>query len=136
MSTAPDQLPLTLGLPASAQSPGSTVGRDREKYVEEVRLRWSGECLANAKLNWHLFEEHHDDLVEILRPYLRDCWCEDLAGKMHNPEGSLTSWLWICTNANSWLWDFCNHYQKCFLRRGLIAYCKQVIAEMRSASEL
>lgn len=107
-------------------------GRDRKAYNDAVALRWEGDCLRDAKRNWHRFEANYENLVAILRPYLRDCWCPDLAGESRNPRGTLTAWLWRCTdnNQNSWIWDFCNHYQRCHLRRGLIIYCKMVIAEL------
>jgi hypothetical protein len=113
-----------------AVSPGSRLQRDRKAYNAECAMRWHGEPLRDARHNWHTFEAHHAELVEILKPYLRDNVCEDLSGKMHNPDGTLTAWLWKNSEANPWLWSFCEHYQKCHLARGLIAYCKQVIGEL------
>ncbi len=117
------------GLPVPA---GSASGRDRKAYLLECEARWSGPALMNARLNWRIFEENYEAIVGVLTPYLRDNMCEDLTGKMHNPEGTLTAWLWKVSDQkeNWWVWDFCEHYQKCHLRRGLIAYCKQVIAEL------
>ena len=117
-----------------ALAPGSPLGRDRKAYIDECAMRWDGECLRDARRNWQLFEEHYDELVAILTPYLRDSGVQDIAGKYHNPDHTLTSWLWTCSNAegNGWTWDFCEHYQKCHLRRGLIAYAKQVIRELQA----
>lgn len=128
---APEQLSLWSTETSREQSP---AGRDRKAYVEECAGRWSGECLRNARSNWQLFEKHHAEIVAILTPYLRDPGLRDLSGKYHNPDYTLTSWLWTCSNAQEkwWIFDFCEHYQKCHLRRGLIAYCKQVIRELQS----
>lgn len=110
--------------------------RDRNAYLLECEARWEGPALMDARRNWRIFEEAHDSLVEILKPYLRDNWCHDINGKMLNPHGTLTAWLWECSDQkeNWWIWDFCEHYQKCHLRRGLIAYAKQVIGELKSIS--
>jgi hypothetical protein len=105
-------------------------GRDRKAYLEECSRRWHGECLRDVRRNWSLFERHYADLVEILKPYLRDPCCEDLGGKMHNPAGTLTAWLWLNSEQEPWIFDFCEHYQRCHLRRGLIPYVKQVISEI------
>ncbi|AHF94036.1 hypothetical protein OPIT5_03945 [Opitutaceae bacterium TAV5] len=126
---------LTIALPGVPPAPApvnSPVRRDRKAYAEECALRWSGECLRDARRNWNVFEENYETLAEIIRTYLRDNYCEDLDGKAHNPSGTLTAWLWQCSDANPWIWGFCAHYQKCHLRRGLIAYCKQVIGEIQA----
>lgn len=106
-------------------------------YKEKCAMRWEGHCLQDAYHNWHLFTKHHDDLVEILRPYLADCFCPDLTGQSRNRDGTLTAWLWKCTEgqANPWIWDFCNHYQRCHLRRGLIFYCEQLLSELKAIPE-
>lgn len=95
-------------------------------------MRWDGEAFLDAVKNWIVFEDHHEDIVGILAPYLRDCWVSGVGGEMHNPEGTLTAWLWKCSAAHSFIWDFCEHYQRAHLRRGLIAYCKQVIREIEA----
>jgi hypothetical protein len=119
---------------ATACSPG---GRCRDAYREECSMRWSGDALRNARGNWETFEEHHADIVAVLEPYLRDSGCRDIAGNYHNPDHTLTGWLWKCSEAkeNWWIWDFCEHYQKCHLRRGIIQYCKQVIVEIKAAQD-
>jgi hypothetical protein len=121
--------------PALAAASGSPSGRDRRAYIEECAFRWQGECLRDARRNWNLFKEHHNEIVEILKPYLRDPCCEDLAGKMHNPSGTLTEWLWLNSERDPWIFDFCEHWQRCHLRRGLIAYCKQVISEIKANAQ-
>ena len=105
--------------------------RNRKAYVKEVKLRWDGEPLRDAVSNWRLFEEHHGEISEFVRMYLRDPFCADLSGKSHNPEGTLTSWFWKLSDANPFIWDFCEHYQTCHLRRGIIQYAKQIIAELK-----
>lgn len=125
----------SLGLVAAGSSAASAAGgRDRAAYLIACGQRWSGAQLSDARRNWRVFEENNESIVAVLAPYLRDNFCEDLGGKKHNPEGTLTAWLWKCSDCpeNWWVWDFCEHYQKCHLRRGLIEYCKQVIGEMKS----
>lgn len=143
MSHAPEQLSMwsveatyeEQAQPARcALAPGSPPGRDRKAYLDECAMRWDGPALMDARRNWRIFEEAHDALVAILVPYLRDNWIKDISGKCHNPDGTLTAWLWKCSadQENWWIWDFCEHYQKCHLRRGLIAYAKQVIRELQA----
>lgn len=123
---------------ALALAPCSPLGRDRKEYLRECEARWEGPALMDARRNWRIFEEAHDALVAILVPYLRDNWIKDISGKCHNPDGTLTAWLWKCSadSENWWIWDFCEHYQKCHLRRGLIAYAKQVIREIEANAEI
>ena len=110
---------------------------DFHAYKDKCAFRWEGHCLQDARSNWALFAKHHADLVEILRPYLADCYCPDLTGASQNPEGTLSAWLWKCSDdmAKSWIWDFCAHYQKCHLRRGLLIYCEQLINELKATPE-
>jgi hypothetical protein len=110
---------------------------DRDLYKQECSHRWTGQALANAHANWRTFQEHRPALIAILLPYLRDSGCRDASGHYHNPTHTLTGWLWECTKApeNSWLWDFCDHYQKCHLSRGIIQYCKQLIAEIKATQD-
>lgn len=105
----------------------------REAYNAEVAQRWFDGPLSDARRNWCQFEEHQEELVAILLPYLRDPQCEDVGGTSRNPQGTLTAWLWVNCDGNPWIWDFCVHYQKCHLRRGLIAYCKQLIQAIEAA---
>ncbi len=107
---------------------------NRAAYIEKCERRWHGECLSDARRNWNLFHGHHEELTAILLPYLRDPGVQDVHGKFHNPDYTLTSWLWKCSEAdeNRWIWDFCEHYQTCHLRRGLIAYCEQLLRDMET----
>lgn len=107
---------------------------DKKAYIEECRGRWHSKQLRDCSANWGIFKKHHAELVELLRPYLRDNFLTDLNGRCMNPAGSLTAWLWLNSESHTWLWDFCEHYQQCHLRRGLIAYCKQVIEEIRDTA--
>lgn len=102
----------------------------RKEYMADVALRWHSEPLNNARRNWRTFQDHHDELCAILVPYVRDDCVEDMSGKCHNPDGTLTAWLWKnCEGeSNPWIWDFCEHYQKVHLRRGIIQYCKQILS--------
>jgi len=131
------ELPITDGGRGFAGAVGSPpLRRDRQAYIEECSLRWHGECLRDARRNWAIFEKHHEAVVAVLTPYLRDNWVEDIHGKIQNPDGTLTAWLWKCSDQkdNWWIWDFCEHYQTCHLRRGLIAYAKQVISELANTA--
>ena len=134
LSDAPPELATDGVLPTTSCSAG---GRCRKTYSDECGTRWGGDALRNARGNWTLLEERHDDIVAVLQPYLRDSGVRDIAGNYLNPDHTLTSWLWKCSEAkeNWWIWDFCDHYQKCHLRRGLIIYCKMVIAELKVAAD-
>ena len=105
-------------------------------YKAEVEMRWYGDPLWDALENWKLFEEHRADLKHIIRVYLRDNWVEGFCDDCYNPEGTLTAWLWQCSDRHWWLWDFCNHYQRCHLRRGAIAYSKQLINEIEANTDV
>jgi hypothetical protein len=134
--TAPTTLlaPETPTRSALGPVPGSPPSVDRARYREMVAFRWYDEPLKDARRNFRLFEEHRAELEEIVRPYLRDNWCEDMAGKCRNPDGTLTGWLWKCTEVqeNWWIWDFCNHYQRCHLRRGILQYCHLLIEQLQT----
>jgi hypothetical protein len=69
--------------------------------------------------------------------YHRDPVQEDQSGKCHNPDGTLTAFLWQLQLAIqpdrsclSPLLDFCEHYQRVFLGRGLIIYCSMILREL------
>ena len=107
---------------------------DRAHYNEQCELRWSGGPLRDAKRNWHHWLELHDDLENQLRRYKRD---PQVHG--YNPDGTLTSFLWKLQDA--WqpdksclfpLLDFCDHYQRIFLRRGLLIYCTMVLKALEA----
>lgn len=108
---------------------------NRSTYIEECAIRWHGEYLENARHNWNLFQRNRETLETVLKPYLKDAWVPDLNGKHSNPNGTLTSWLWVCSKSHSWLVDFCEGTQTCHLSRGIIQYCKQLIAELEAADE-
>jgi hypothetical protein len=105
-------------------------------YKAQCKQRWHSGCLRDAKVNWHDFEEIRETLVEAMRQFKRNPGQEDLNGKFHNPDYSLTNFLWnlqaaiepdrSCLHP---LLDFEEHHQKCFLRRGLIIYCSQILRE-------
>lgn len=132
--TAFDFLQTIAADPASPPAPAAPK-RDRAEYLEECKRRWYGRPLANAAANWTLFEQHRLQLIAILQPYLKDSGVQDEAGNYRNPDYTLTSWLWTNSNEHWWIWDFCDHYQRCHLRRGLIAYCKQIIRELEFVSK-
>jgi hypothetical protein len=106
---------------------------NRRRYMEEVGIRWTGPALRDAKGNWRLFRAHQRDLLWIIKIYLRDPGVLDLNSKWHNPECTLTAWLWKCSaaRANWWITDFCEHYQRFHLRRGIIEFSRQLIDRIK-----
>lgn len=103
-------------------------------YLDECRKRWHGDCLWDARQNWHDWKLMHDQLETALREYHRNPQQEGVGGDCHNPDGTLTSFLWKLQT--SWqpdksclrpFLDFCDHYQTIFLRRGLVIYCSLVL---------
>lgn len=115
---------------------------NRAAYIEECRRRWYGPAFKDACRNWHHFRSIHLALEEAMRTFRRDPFLEDLHGKQHNPDGTLTAFLWklqeslqpdpSCLGP---LLDFEEGYQKVFLRRGLIPYCHQVLGSLVSKVE-
>jgi hypothetical protein len=110
---------------------------NRESYMIECEKRWHGPALRDARHNWAHFEELRPQLTAALRDFRRDPFFEDIGGRCHNPDGTLTAFLWHLQSAlepnRSCLWpllDFEEHYQKVFLRRGLIIYCTQILRAM------
>lgn len=112
---------------------------DFKEYIEKCKQRWSGEFLRDAKQNWHAFQELKVKLVEELKSYRENPFQKDSAGKCHNPNGTLTDFLWNLQSA----WqpdksrfdpfiDFEEHFQKCFLRRGLIIFCSMILRELET----
>ncbi len=113
---------------------------DHKVYLEKCRERWSGAQYSDARANWSHFNAMHDDLVASLREFKRNPLLTDLAGQHHNPDGTLTAFLWKLQGArspnNGSLWplcDFCDHYQRVFLRRGLIVYCTLILRAIEAA---
>lgn len=94
---------------------------DREAYREQCRQRWSGDALRDALGNWSHWQELRPTLNAGMRVYrLQD--------------KSLTDFLWefqfeITPDRSNLfpLLDFCDHYQRCHLGRGLIFYCSQIL---------
>ena len=111
----------------------------REAYVAECEQRWHGPALRDARSNWQDFEELRDTLLEAMREYKRNPGQKDLSGKYHNPDTTLTSFLWKLQETlqpdKSCLYpliDFEENYQRCFLRRGLIIYCSGLLREIET----
>ena len=131
------------GMPAwnpSTEMVGSPL--DHAHYIAECQKRWHGATMSDARANWLHFEEMKGSLLEAMRTYKRNPMLQDLSGKYHNPDGSLTSLLWKMQDA--WqpdqsclfpLLDFCDHYQKIFLRRGLIIYCSMLLRQMEANAD-
>lgn len=111
---------------------------DRAVYRERCGWRWSGPALVDAKGNWKTWREIHPDLERALRTFERNPYMEDAGGRSHNPEGTLTAFLWKLQEA--WepdrgtlypLLGFCERYQRVHLGRGLLIYCGMVLDAIR-----
>lgn len=115
---------------------------DFRDYRQKCRERWGGDALKDALSNWRGFESLRSDLTEALRVFCRDPFLQDLAGKCHNPKGTLSDFLWKLQSALQPhkgrldpLLDFEEHFQKVFLRRGLIIYCHALLHEMEVSTQ-
>jgi hypothetical protein len=115
---------------------------DRVRYNAECDQRWSGPAGQDARRNWAHFEEMRDDLTRVLRAFRVNPFLKDVAGKAHNPEGTLRDFLWKLQAA--WqpdkgcldpLLDFEEHFQAVFLRRGLVIYCEMILAQLTAAGQ-
>lgn len=102
---------------------------DRKQYIDKCKERWHGVHLADAAQNWFGFEKIKTDLTEAMKEYKRNPGQKDLTGKYHNPDYTLTNFLWKLQSTLQPdkgrldpLIDFEEHFQKCFLRRGLIIF--------------
>lgn len=114
---------------------------DKAVYKERCGHRWGGDAYRNAVGNWKLWREIHDDLEKALRVFARNPEMEDMGGKAHNPDGTLTAFLWKLQEA--WepnrgrlypLLDFCERYQTVHLGRGLVIYCAMVLDAIRQSN--
>ena len=115
---------------------------DRATYKEECEKRWHGECLRDALANWKQWQEIHAELLEAMRSYKRNPGMVDMAGTWH-ADGSLTDFVWKMQSA--WqpnksrldpFLDFCDHYQRVFLRRGLLIYCGMLLRSIEANAEV
>ncbi len=116
-----------------------------KEYKAECVKRWHGIALRDALSNYEQWEEMQEYLTEAMRQYLRNPFQQNFleaaqtGEKCFNPSGSLNDFLWNCQAALQPsrsrldpLLDFEEHYQKIFLRRGLIIYCKGILNEIQS----
>ena len=102
-------------------------------YCDECRKRWHGPALRDAFSNWSHWQSIRSDLLEAMRQFRRNPCMTDLNGKDH-ADGTLTDYLWTLQSAMQPdqrridpLLDFCEHYQKVHLRRGLLIYCTMLL---------
>lgn len=123
---------------APEEKPCSASDMDRTAYFAECVNQWDGDQLQDALGNWETWQELHDDLLGAMRKFRSNPSMRDLSGKYHNPKGTLAALLWSMQEA--WqpdnrrldpLLDFCEHYQRVFLRRGLVIYCTMLLRMMR-----
>lgn len=123
----------------SGRASGEGADFSRTTYVAECGRRWSGEALRDAIHNWNHWQELQTDLLEAMRQFHRNPMLQDVSGKCHNPDGTLTALLWKMQEAwqpdksrLSPLLDFCDHFQKVFLRRGLVIYCSMLLRQLEN----
>jgi len=140
MITEPITEQTSLELPGIAPigtrcEPGAPL--NREHYTEQCRKKYNRDPLRNALANWSHWEALKPDLLSAMKQYRRNPTLEDMVGVLHNPTGTLTDLLWKMQTA--WqpdasclapLLDFCEHYRKVFLRRGLIIYCSMLLRQI------
>lgn len=81
---------------------------DRQAYAERCRQRWSGPAMHDALVR---YESDGGSLGEFLWK-LQEQWQPD--------KSRLDPLL-----------DFCDHYQKVFLRRGLVFYCEMILEAVK-----
>lgn len=116
----------------------------RENYREAVELRWARAALQDALMNWQLFEEHREKLAAWVEHYRRDCQFQ-VGEKRHNPTGTLTGMAWLMAHSVAEqtagkgslgpFIDFEEHFQRCFLRRGLLIYLTLLLKEREPEAE-
>lgn len=110
------------------QSTGAVV--DLTAYQAECAMRWYGPALTDAKHNWHAWRKLHVLLDRAMVRY-------------RDQSLSLSQYLWALQTEvqpdrscfNPFL-DFEERYQSVFLCRGLVIYCKLILAaqEIKPAS--
>jgi len=107
-----------LDVPASAGLKVPT----HDEYKVRCRQRWRGPALRDALNNWIDWSDLNTDLTKAMA-----FW------KAHGTT-SLSEYLWELQRA--WqpepsrldpLLDFEEHFQKVFLRRGLVIYCELIL---------
>lgn len=115
----------------------SIIKMTYKEYKKECEERWYGVALHDALTHWKEWEGMRDYLTDAMKQFRRNPFQTDGNGKYYNPDGTLSKFLWNCqeaidpthTKLNPFL-DFEEHYQKIFLRRGLIIYCKALLEEI------
>ena len=129
-------------IPSPVEPLVSQCADKRKSYRAKCEQRWYGIALRDALANWKLWKEMDDYLRTAMREYLRNSGQVDISGKYHNPDHTLTGFLWNCQAAlqksKSSLYpfsDFEEHYQKIFLKRGLLIYCESILRELETESE-
>lgn len=127
---------------ASLKPPALDVPVDREAYRDKCRQRWCDEPLRDALANFRHFEAWRPKLLEALLKYHADPMQKQPDGTFLNGSGHLTDFLWTLQtqfqpdpSRLDPLLDFCNHYQKVFLRRGLIIYCTALLRIIEAVKE-
>lgn len=108
-------------------------------YIEKCKRRWYGVALKDAFHNWKTWKEMDEYLRDAMQQYIRNTGQVDARGEYHNPDHSLSGFLWNCQEAlqkrKSNLYpfiDFEEHYQRFFLRRGLLIYCELILNELEN----
>lgn len=128
------------GLPATRQPAKPTC--TRMNYIESCKARYHTWTMTDARRNWDIFEEHRETFRAWCDHYRRDP--QMFVGvKAHNPEGTLSAMVWVMQVAInpdrsvlSPCLDLEEHFQKIFIRRGLIIYLTLLLNELEGIMEL
>jgi len=112
---------------------------DHEHYLKECAQRWHGPALADARRNWSLWQQWRPVLTQHLVNFRRDPWLKGEGDTCANRNGTLTGYLWELqrivqpdpARLDPFI-DFEDRHQKCFLRRGLVIYCTQILRLLES----
>ena len=126
---------------SGSDAPTCSPLTDRETYRQACRMRWDGEALRDAVGNWKHWKSINQELREAMRQFKRNPCMTDLNG-MDHANGTLTDYLWKLQSAMQPdpcrldpLIDFCEHYQKCHLRRGMLIYCTMLLKSFEENAE-
>lgn len=99
----------------------------RERYVEACSRRWHGTHLKDALGNWRTWRKWHEALEKALPRYV--------AGE----SGTLTEFIWKlqaeveADRASLYPFlDFEEHFQRVFVRRGLLIYCGMILRQLEA----
>jgi len=114
----------------------------KANYRQSCQQRWGRIALRDALDNWEDFEELRETFTTWCEHYRRDPMMY-VGQKAHNPDGTLTSMVYVMQAAlapdKSHLHpclDFEEHFQTCFIRRGLLIYLTLLLQEIQTPKKI